>query len=75
MDGDAGTPRRLRPLRPIEPRPARGRLSKRPPAGERMSGDHQRRLETLKRQIAEGLYVPDPEIIAREIIRQGLDRD
>lgn len=73
MDGDRIGSRRLRPLDK--------RVSQAGRAKPRVAGDgerapeHQRRLEELKQQIAEGRYEPDPERIAREIIRQGLDPD
>jgi len=65
MDGDPKPARKLRPLKPaaLEPRAAAA------------SSAHRRRLEELKKQVAEGTYDPDPRTIAREIIRRGLDTD
>ena len=61
MERDQKTPRNVRPLRPV--------------ATDAASIAHQRRLEELRRQVADGTYDPDAELIAREIVRRGLDSD
>jgi len=64
MDGQKPA-RKLRPLRPIELEPGVAAAAT----------AHRRRLEELKRQVADGTYEVDPRRVAREIMRQGLDPD
>jgi anti-sigma28 factor (negative regulator of flagellin synthesis) len=61
MERDPQTPRNVRPLRVI------------PAEQVAKATAHRRRLEELKRRIAEGTYEVDAEMIAREIVRRGLD--
>jgi hypothetical protein len=76
MDGDRIGSRRLRPLDKRISQPKQAGRAKRGVAGDGgRSAEHERRLEELKQRIAEGRYEPDPERIAREIMRRGLEPD
>jgi anti-sigma28 factor (negative regulator of flagellin synthesis) len=65
MEGKPKQPRRLRPLKPAA-------LDASAAAA---ASAHRRRLDELKKQVADGTYEVDPAVIAREIVRRGLDSE